>query len=196
MPPNYVTLAEAKARLGITDSTDDGRIASAIEAASRMFDDLCGRHFYAESQTRYYQSQDGMRIVVGDLASVTYLYTDADGDRVYENTWGVTDFDLLPINAAEDDSPYTEIQVAPDGLYTFPVTSDPKAIKIVGSFGHGARVPAQVEEAVAVLTEQIFKRKDAIYGVMGGSGFNQQLKQMAEQDPLIRSVLMRYRSLA
>lgn len=195
MATTYVSLAEAKARLSITDSTDDGRIASAVEAASRLFDSLAGRRFYTESETRYYQTTDSLRCAVDDLTAVTALYTDEDGDRVYEYTWATTDYDLLPANAVEDGQPYTAIRVTPDGVYVFPVTTDPKAIKIVGTFGHSASVPDDVREATALLAEQIFKRKDTIYGVQAGSGFNQQIRQMAMEDPFIRSVLMQYRSL-
>jgi hypothetical protein len=148
----YSTLAAVKARLKVTstDATDDALIESLVEQASRLLDGECGRRFYVNSvdETRYYSSRNGQVIFVEDLVSVTTLKLDLDLDRTYEVTAATTDYDLLPSNSALINEPYTWIECAPLGRYTFP--SQRKGIQIVGKFGFPA-VPADIAEACEVI---------------------------------------------
>ena len=98
----YTTLDELKARLNIQlgDVADDAMLESSIEAASRAVDGMCGRHFYSATETHYYQSERWDEVDTDDIVSVTTLTTDEDGDRVYEVTWGATDFELGPGDSA------------------------------------------------------------------------------------------------
>jgi len=47
----YCTLAEVKAALRLTDSTDDTLLEKSIEGASRRIDGYCGRFFYQTTKT-------------------------------------------------------------------------------------------------------------------------------------------------
>ena len=49
----YSTLAELKAALTISDSTDDAALEAAINAVSRMIDDYTGRFFYKDGTTHF-----------------------------------------------------------------------------------------------------------------------------------------------
>ncbi len=162
----YCTLAEIKARLAITDTTDDAILEQVVEAVSRWIDEFCRRRFWVNSvdETRYYTPEYTDLLYTGDIVSITTLKTDEDGDRIYEKTWATTDYDLEPLNAALDGEPYTEIRTAPDGNYSFPLVA--KGVQIVGQFGWPA-VPKQVKEACLLQSERIFRRKDAPFGVAG-----------------------------
>ncbi len=159
---DVVTIAD------LTDPTDDAIIESVVEAVSRWIDNDTGRRFYttAADETRYYTHDGGDRFQCpDDIVSITTLGTDDDGDRTYENTWTVTtDYDLEPYNASLDGMPYTSIRVTPTGRYGFPTVRH--GVKIVGKFGLAA-VPKPIKEACLLLTQRVFKRKDAVFGVFG-----------------------------
>src|SRR3972149_1675085 len=167
----YATLAEARARMGITvagDTTDDTIIENVIEAVSRLIDNYTGRRFHTTSsdETRYFTAEHSEYLDAGDIVSVTTIYTDEDYDRTYEKTWTATDFDLLPFNASLDSKPYTSIELTPNGNYAFP--DGPKAVKIVGKWGYST-VPDAINEACLLQTFRLFKRKDAPFGVVGSA---------------------------
>jgi len=169
----YASVAVVKARLGISDTTDDTKLETMLQAVSRAIDDLCGRRFYADAAdaTRYYTPEFNDALFAGDMISLTTLQTDEDGDRTYERTWLATDYDLTPDNAALDGKPYTAIRVTPDGSYVFPVGVR-KSVKLVGKWGWPS-VPQPVAEACILLTERVFKRRDAIFGVVGSPDLGQ-----------------------
>lgn len=190
----YQTLAEMRTRLGIktvTDTTDDARITSMITAVSTALREITGQTFHttAADETRYFTPEFSDVLEVGQLVSVTTLSTDANGDRVYEATWATTDYDLEPANAALDGKPYREIWVTPVGRYAFPL-SIRRGVKIVGKFGWGT-TPEPIKEAVALAVEKLFRRKDAIFGVVGGGGLGE-LKQMMRDDPELKLLIDPY----
>ncbi len=168
----YLTLSEIRGWVGLPDThtADDVRLEEAINAASRYIDDLCGRRFYANTadETRYYTATREDRLTgrdgLDDIYAITTLKTDEDGDRTYETTWAVTDYDLLPLNAALDGEPYTRIETSPDGDYSFPTHA--KGVQIVGKFGWNS-CPAVVKRACYILAAYLWKQKDTPLGVQG-----------------------------
>lgn len=187
---DYATLAELKAKLDITDSDDDSELQSVLSAVSRLIDEHCGRFFYRETQTRYFTAEDGDYLELGDLVSVATLSTDANDDRTYETTWTDTDYDLWPYNAALHGKPYTEIQVAPTGIYAFPTGA--KAVKLVGVFGWPS-VPNAIKDACLLWSERIWKRRDAIFGVLGS--IDTGMIRIAGADPDVLTMLWPYTRL-
>jgi len=177
----YASLAEIRARLGIKDSDDDAKLESIVEAISRAIDMQCSRRFYVDASdaTRYFTAEFVDVLYAGDLVSVTTLATDAGGSRTYQTTWLATDYDLEPFSAALDGWPYTKICVTPQGRYSFPTLS--KGVKLIGKWGWPA-VPKPISEACLLAGEKLFKRKDAIFGVVGSPEMGV-LKQMMRDDP-------------
>lgn len=170
----YLTLNEYKQRANITNEDNDAPIEAAINSASRAIDAICWRRFFAASETRYYGAAESNIIDIDDLISVTTLKTDADADRVFEITWQTTDYDLLPLNAALDSKPYTQIATAPNGDYAFPV-GNMKAIEIDGSFGYCATGshPAEITEACYLAAHRAIKRHTTPLGVAGSAALGQ-----------------------
>ena len=141
------------------------RAEQVIEACSRVIDRLTNRRFYVTSETRYYTANDPKRIFVHDYTGVTALTTDEDDDATYEITWATTDYHNMPFNAALDGEPYTYIEVTQNGNYTFP--KNLKGVSLQATFGYGATTPEQIREACLLASGQLWKRKDAVFGVAG-----------------------------
>lgn len=159
----YCTLNELKARLGITDNADDTILENVIEAASRVIDSDCNTRFYAANETRYYSAEAHGLVTVDDLLSVSSLATDDALDGTYSTTWAATDYQLYPFNS----TPYREIRVKPAGTKLFPISAYRGLIKVTGSFGYSASTPDAINEACLILSARYFKRKDAIFGILG-----------------------------
>ncbi len=132
---SYVSLTGLKNRLGDAATTDDALYREQIEAASEHIDRSCDRTFRVYLATEYLTARVGGHIhLPTDLLAVTTLKTDDDGDRVYEDTWAATDYDLDPAQAASKRRPYWRISATPDGDYQFPV-GVARGVEIVGRWG-------------------------------------------------------------
>ena len=189
-------------RLGFTtgvDATRDTSLEGQVEAVSRLIDNICKRRFYAATETRYYTPTNHALCYVDDLLTVTTLSTDADSDLDYDDEWdNTTDYLLMPRNALLDGWPYEWIEPHPSGNHLFPATASGKglsaSVKIIGSFGFCATgsEPEPITEACLLATQQLFKRKDAIYGVTGPVGMSFEMKTALLGDPHIRTLLSPY----
>lgn len=163
---DYCTLATLKAALKMESTTadEDTRLAAVITAASRAVDAACNRVFFATTATRYFKADCPSELMLDDdLLEVSTLKTDEDGDRVYERTWAVTDYDLEPANAA----PYTRILTPPRGAQSFPTTR--RGVEVAGLWGYcatGAH-PAPIEEATILQAIRLWKRAESPFGVLG-----------------------------
>ena len=157
---------------------EDDAIETVIEAASRWIEDYTGTRFYATTETRYYTAEYHDLIVVDDLLSVTTLKTDEDDDGTYETTWTTSDYRLWPVNASTDGLPYRMIRTRDSGSYSFPVTVD-AGVEIAGSFGFNSgassAAPAQIKQACYLLSQRLWRRKDAIFGVAGAPAIGVQV---------------------
>lgn len=170
----YASLVELRQRLDINSAEHNEQMERAIEAASRLIDRMTGRRFYANAGTRYYTPDNGLRLIVDDIAVtsgaalITSIKTDDDWDGVYETTWAASDYYLLPDNHGEIDRPVFEIEVNPNGRYAWP-TGVRRGVEIVGTFGWSidGNPPTDIIEATLLAASQLFKRRDTIYGVSG-----------------------------
>lgn len=137
MPHAYISLTDLKARLAITDTTDDTALRQAIESASAALDNAYNRRFQPYTATRYYTAERAGWLPVDDLLAVTTLKTlttNSNGTRTYGNTWSSTDYDLLPYDAADEREPYTRIETNPAGAYSFP--TERRGVEIAGTWGY------------------------------------------------------------
>lgn len=161
----YATRAMIKDRLTIADTVDDSDIDAALAAVSREIDRYCGRHFYAETRTRYFSARRADRVRVDDLLSLTSLATDRDNDRLYSDVWTATDYELEPVNAPLESppEPYLSIYAAPDGDYSFPIGVR-RGVKVVGSWGY-----YQVLETLTPTLAEVLDTSETGVDVSAGS---------------------------
>ena len=194
---NYCTVEELKSRLGITDSQDDFELGLAAAGASRAIDEITGRYFWLGPDTRTYVPESISRQTLDDLVSVTSLNVDRDGDGTFEETWVQgTDYALEVApgkynTAAKGELwPYTAAVVITGGKL-FPYVwmwSHLDRIQVTGVFGWPA-VPLNVKNAAIIAAAQIFKIKDAPFGIAGFGEFG---VVRVQSNPQVMWLLHRY----
>lgn len=174
---DYCTAAALRAELGIGDSEDDLKISTAISAASRQIDGHCGRSFWIDDSvvTREFYATSGTHLDLLDqpgeqpareIATTTGLIVKIDeaGTGTFATTPTIsTDYLLYPRNATADGFPFSEVRLVDN--YSFPRWSYGRAgVQITAKFGWPA-IPDDVEKACLIQAAQLFKAKDAAFGV-------------------------------
>jgi hypothetical protein len=173
----YATRDQLKAELGIpvSNTNQDDLLDAAINAASRQIDGVTGwphgfwqdgtvvaREFYAESHYCL-DVPEGISTTTGLIVKI-----DEDGDGTFERTLTIsTDFLVAPVNAGDNVPawPYTEIIVTDN--YSLPLLSNRRpGVQITAKFGWPA-VPDDIAKACLVLAHDLYKAKDAPFGVAG-----------------------------
>lgn len=183
----YCTLAELKSYLGITGSTDDSRLESAIESASRAIDAECSRRFYTVTETLYFIATEPDRVDFDeDLQSITSISYDSTGKRDYI-ALDAADYELDPESA-----PYRICWISPTSNKSFPINVR-RGVRVVGSWGYCATgsQPQAVTKAAIMLAARYFKRKDSVFGVLGTPELGFMRVQSKDSD--VRSLLNPYR---
>lgn len=177
----YIGLEEFKDRLGITDTADDSQAQIAIQSTAAWVNEYTGQHFNRITETRTYQPHDIWVLDVDPIVPGTpvTLSVDRDGDGTFEETWTKdVDYQLrlgrdrYNVNAAGVPRPYKQIQVIQTGKwfpFTWPYTHLDR-VQIATTWGW-QYVPPPVTQANFILAADIFKMKDAPFGVSGVSDF-------------------------
>lgn len=193
---NYATLNELKSRLGIgaSDTTDDSKLSAALAVASRGIERTCNRQFNdAEAASaRVFQTRDWYRVEVDDFHTTDGLIiqTDEADDGQYEATWQTHDYQLEPLNgivAGEPGWPYWVI-VPTENRY-FVRWARWAQVQVTARWGW-AEVPAPIKEATLIIAEDIFKLKDAPWGVAGYGEFG---PLRVRQNPMAFNLIAPYR---
>lgn len=195
----YVGLEEVKDRLGITDSSDDFQVQIAIQAAAQATNEFCGRHFNRITETRTYQPHNIWELDVDDIVPGTpvTVNVDRDGSGVFAESWTKdVDYqlrlgnDLYNVNALGITRPYRKLQVIQTGKwfpFTWPYTHLDR-VQIITTWGWTA-VPPPVTQANFILAPELFKLKDAPFGVAGISDLG---VIRIQANPWLRKMLERF----
>ena len=198
----YCTVEELKDEIGgATATTEDAKLQRAINAASRQIDGYCGQRFYMDLSltTRYFTAEDGIVDLsdydFGGIATTTGLIvaTDDADTLTYGTTWATTDYRLLPLSAAADGAPYTQLGTSPVGVYSWPVTAG--SVKITAKFGWPT-VPADVNKACLIQAGQLYKAKDAAFGIASFGAEGAGMRVTGSINPIAKGLLAAYRKPA
>ena len=168
------TLATFQPFTGMASATADEtiNIEKAIESASRSIDRMTNRRFWADATAtaRQYRATDFYRLFVDDISSTTGLIvkTDTGGDGTYETTLTFnTDYILDPINAPQQERPFTVVTMVGTTLFPSPINLRP-GIQVTAKFGwYNGTPPDDVEEACLILSTDLVKRASSVGGVLG-----------------------------
>jgi hypothetical protein len=191
---SYATLAQFKAAVQITDSTDDIALQNVLDATDTLIDLYCDRKtgFGTATETRYYSADAYDYVLTDDLVSVTTLTTDDLADGTYSTTWTAgTDFQLTPKNYALDGWPYTGISRSAKWTKNFPKAVF-LGVKVVGVFGFPA-VPAAVTQAAIIQAGAVWNSRTAPFGVIGSADLGGILRMSRALHPESALILEPYR---
>jgi uncharacterized phiE125 gp8 family phage protein len=190
--PDYVTAAELKAYLRISDTVDDVQIALAITAASRAVDRHTSRQFglVAAPEARTYTSRwDRLRrryvCDIDDLMTVTGL--------TITNTQGpVTGYTLKPGNAPAKGRPWTLLVLDPQPtIHPTPWVTLEDDVTVTARYGW-TTVPDPVKQATLLQASRIVARRGAPFGVAGSPDLGNELRLLAKVDVDVAVVLGPY----
>ena len=188
----YCTLAQIKASAGITDNIDDALLELAVEAASREIDGVTERQFFQTVATRIYSPRSFYVTDIDDLVTITRLQTSTAADKVFDETWHTSDYQLEPLNglAGGIETPSNLIRAVGD--YGFPMVEGNATVKVEGTFGFSS-VPIQITQATVLLGSRIFKRNDSPLGVAGFGEIG--IIRVGRFDPDVEALVMPYKKV-
>lgn len=197
----YITFDEfdsylAAANNGQTVGTANRRteMENAINAASRMIDDHCGRVFYdVGASARVFAAADQHLLeLYADAYTITTVKTDTSGDGVFDTTWSSTDFQAEPLNgvvAGTPGWPFTRLRAVGD--YHFPMFTEAR-VEVTASWGWSA-VPAPVKQACFIQSHRLFTRAEAPTGVIGVGEFGAIRLTSVDRD--VETLLQKFRNV-
>ncbi len=179
--PDYVTLAEIKTQLGITDTQDDALLAVMISTASRAVDTETNRQFGATAagETRHYRAEwrderAAWVAVIDDTFASSVTIENDDGDAI-------TDYRLEPRNAAAIGRPYERLVVDRESSVV-PVWADYELAVTANPWGWTA-TPTAVKGATRLQVSRLFARRESPYGVAGSPDLGSEIRLLAKLDP-------------
>ncbi len=198
--PSYETTANLRAYMNVAAVTvaaddvlqDTAVYTPALEAASRAIDTACSRQFGVSSSTaRYYtprweRSRNRDVVPVDDFQSTSGLVvkTDLDGDGVYETA--ITDFRKLPVNAAANGYPWTDLELHANASRVA------GSLEVTALWGWTA-VPVTIKQATLLQAARLVKRRDSPFGVAGSPDMGNELRLLAKLDPDVLALVNAYR---
>lgn len=187
--PDYLTLAEAKAYLRITDAQDDAELAVWITAASRAIDRYCNRQFGQLSTValRTYRQPPVYDPTLGLWCLAIDDLQDAAGFLVNGVAYVSSGAVLLPSNAPADGVPWTRLGFTACPVLPYP--GAPAATSLTGRWGWSAQ-PAQVGAAARLQVSRWHFRRDAPSGVAGSPDSGSELRLLARLDPDVKTSLI------
>lgn len=151
----YETAANYRAAVGKDDTADDTDILTDLTAISRYMERRLGRFFTkdASDATRHYYGSGGRTLYTDDIVSITSITidTDRDGSFADETALAATDYELHPLNAADEPEakPYTQIYLP--AWSTVATWTPGTKVQVVGVFGWSA-IPVAIKRACINLT--------------------------------------------
>lgn len=161
----YITRQETQKYLGLNIGEEVQTIFDLfVSGVERYIEKYTGRKFEApDSNTiRYYDGNGATKLAIDDLRSLTEL--EVAGDVLTEGE----DFYLWPLNAEEDNEPYTHIVlIQPESRVSFNSRISTathyvfdelqKSVKVTGKFGYSVTPPDDVKLAALKLVGGIIK---------------------------------------
>lgn len=155
---SYVTLAEVKAYLGVTSTTDDALLEDFILKAESMVNTRCKRVFVAASDaTRYF---DAIEDVSADLLTL-YLDHDLCAITSITNGDGTTVTAGQYVTEPRNDKPYYAIRLRLDASISWTYNTTPEnAVTVVGRWAYGVSVPDDIRGICTRLAVYLYRQKD------------------------------------
>lgn len=193
-----ITSSDLKTHLGISDSTDDTTIATAVAAANQGVVRYCGRTFDRTSSgsasERVFRPRSHTLTITDDFWTTDSLVVKIDSadDGTYESTLTITtDFIVEPLNGMEDGItvPYRKIRATE---WTFSPEFTHANVSVTAAWGWSA-VPGDVTLATLIKAARLWKRKNSPEGILGGFADFGAVRITNREDPDVAMLLEPYR---
>lgn len=180
--PDYLTLADGKGFLRVTDNIDDVEIGNWITAASRAIDARCNRQFgqLAAPAARVYRRPAVWSPEIGLWVRQIDDLQDLTGFTVNGIAYAASGAVLLPDNAPADGRPWTALGTPERPDLSYP--GSPSALLAVGRWGWTA-FPTQVVAATKLQINRWNSRRDSPFGVAGSPTDGSELRLLSKLDP-------------
>ncbi|GIH07421.1 hypothetical protein Rhe02_54880 [Rhizocola hellebori] len=192
----YATLEELQDRLGgVQSGADDDKMEAALLVAARGIEKVCRRQFNRSTVATarlYYPQRSGL-LVVDDFHTTTGLIVaiDTGDDATYETTLTTADYQVEPLNGivdGEEGWPYWRIRLMRSAT-PIPRRSLRAPAQVTAQPGWTA-VPEPIKEANRAVAEEVFKLKDAPWGVAGAGEWG---TIRVRENPMVMAMIARYR---
>ncbi len=179
----YVTLAQLKSYLKITDTTDDTELTSALTSVSTEIENICGRQFNQDTtaSARVFEPRGRGLVEFDDFYTLTDLVVAVGGI-----TWTSAEYKLLPLNGLRNGRawPYESLEPLNCGWLPRGYAS----VSITAKWGW-ASVPKPIYEACMIASSETFALKDARFGVAGWGAMGD---IRVRENPMVRKKLEPY----
>ena len=120
----------------------DTALFSLLLATSEAVDRFCNRHFYALTETRYFDGPGEAVLPLPDAIAVSSLRSDDDESGHYRTSWRSSEYHLLPLNASPEEHwgrPHNALRVRGNGPRQR-FERGPARYEVSGRWGFGERL--------------------------------------------------------
>jgi hypothetical protein len=167
MTQQLCDISDLKHTLGITDTVDDVQLELAIDAATSMIQQYCGRQFTYDTiaTARVFVADSAEVCRTDDFGTTSGLIVQVDTglNGTFEQVWSTADYQLEPLNGKTDGEywPYNTIR-AIESLW-FTRDYGRACVQVTARWGW-ATIPNAVKQACLIQAITIFKSPDAPFG--------------------------------
>lgn len=197
--PSYASTKELAAFVRIGDTADDAVLELALATASRTIDgpNGCNRQFGKVDvpTARFYTARWDREhhcwmADIEDLMTTTDLAVayDGVGDQSYSSA--ITAYRLLPVNAAADERPWTQLAVRSSSAVQPTALGD--GLRITARWGWSG-IPDAIRKACLLQASRLSSRRDSPFGVAGSPEVGSELRLLARLDPDVSVAVRPYR---
>lgn len=165
----YCTAADLATYLTVSAVSYADDLANSINTASREIDGWCARRFYADTNAtaRTYWTKDPQVLMIDDAWTITSVKTSSGDDGTYDTTWTVgTDLVAEPLNGIADGLTGLPTWRLRWTTPTLPTNSKLPNVQVTAKWGW-ATVPEPVRQACLIIAGELFKLREAPFGVAG-----------------------------
>lgn len=197
MTTAYASVEELKAAMqqggfDASDTQDDELLQDALDGASDWLRVQTGRVFgTTTTEDRVFTATDADRLDVVDVATITAITVDTNGDLTYDRTLLSTDYELLPLDVGQPGvlGKGATIHILPTSPRQF---SPGHRVKVSATWGYGS-IPARIRLATIRLAQRWFKLfRDAPLGVLQGPPDLGTFQTIRTEDPMLAQLLDGY----
>jgi hypothetical protein len=195
----YVDKDDLKGMIGLTGSGQDNNIDNAINASSRLIDQITGRHFYKSQsvQVKHFTPNNEYILDVPDIANTTGLIVQLDttDDGSHDKTITLdTDFYLKALNVTDMEGdyniPYQKLVILDRRSAERFDPDIVKQVKITAIWGWD-NIPDAIKQATLLQASRLWKRKDSPFSTYGSSETGE-MELFQKMDPDAKTLVRPY----